>query len=77
MAEKKDSENYDVGYKKPPEKSQFKKGESGNPEGRPKMADPPFSTARGERELFSIPSPEAERRSSPPNVAVGAASESS
>lgn len=24
-----------VGYKKPPKKSQFKKGESGNPKGRP------------------------------------------
>lgn len=27
---------YDVGYKKPPKKSQFKKGSSGNPKGRPK-----------------------------------------
>ena len=31
--------NYDVGYKKPPAKSQFKKGQSGNPNGRPKQAD--------------------------------------
>ena len=29
-------DTYDVGYKKPPEKAQFKKGKSGNPSGRPK-----------------------------------------
>lgn len=29
---------YKVGYKKPPEKTQFKKGKSGNPKGRPKDA---------------------------------------
>jgi len=29
-------DTYDVGYKKPPEKTQFKKGISGNPGGRPK-----------------------------------------
>ena len=28
--------DYEVGYKKPPEDSRFKKGESGNPNGRPK-----------------------------------------
>ena len=28
--------NYDVGYRKPPKHSRFKKGESGNPRGRPK-----------------------------------------
>jgi hypothetical protein len=30
------SDNYDVGFGKPPKKSQFKKGQSGNPKGRPK-----------------------------------------
>lgn len=30
------SDDYDVGYKKPPTHSQFKKGQSGNPKGRPK-----------------------------------------
>jgi hypothetical protein len=30
------SEESDVGYGKPPKRSQFKKGESGNPRGRPK-----------------------------------------
>ena len=29
-------EEYEVGYGKPPKKSQFKKGVSGNPNGRPK-----------------------------------------
>jgi Family of unknown function (DUF5681) len=28
--------DYEVGYKKPPEDSRFKRGESGNPNGRPK-----------------------------------------
>jgi hypothetical protein len=28
--------DYDIGYGKPPKKSQFKKGQSGNPAGRPK-----------------------------------------
>jgi len=29
------SNDYEVGYKKPPEQSRFKKGQSGNPKGRP------------------------------------------
>ena len=28
--------SYDVGYRKPPKKTQFKPGQSGNPKGRPK-----------------------------------------
>lgn len=31
-----------VGYKKPPKKNQFKKGESGNRKGRPRKAKPDF-----------------------------------
>ena len=30
--------DYDTGYKKPPKTSQFKKGTSGNPSGRPRGA---------------------------------------
>jgi Family of unknown function (DUF5681) len=33
------SPNYDVGYGKPPAKNQFKKGQSGNPNGRPKQPE--------------------------------------
>jgi hypothetical protein len=31
-------EGYEVGYKKPPRNTQFRKGKSGNPAGRPKRA---------------------------------------
>ncbi|KRS19181.1 DUF5681 domain-containing protein [Roseovarius indicus] len=31
-----DDKDYEVGYGKPPKHSQFKKGQSGNPKGRPK-----------------------------------------
>lgn len=33
-------DSYDVGYKKPPKKNQFKKGRSGNPKGRPRKKPP-------------------------------------
>ncbi|MBR1364857.1 DUF5681 domain-containing protein [Bradyrhizobium ottawaense] len=33
---KRDSENYSVGYGKPPKERRFKPGQSGNPRGRPK-----------------------------------------
>ncbi|MEQ8370808.1 MAG: DUF5681 domain-containing protein [Alphaproteobacteria bacterium] len=32
------SSDFEVGYKKPPKKHQFKKGQSGNPKGKPKEA---------------------------------------
>jgi Family of unknown function (DUF5681) len=38
MKKKKAPEGYEVGYGKPPKKTQFQKGISGNPKGRPKKA---------------------------------------
>ena len=36
MREKNTSDSYEVGYGKPPKSTQFEKGVSGNPKGRPK-----------------------------------------
>lgn len=36
MAENDDHKNYKTGYKQPPKGGQFKKGQSGNPRGRPR-----------------------------------------
>ena len=38
MSEENMSDGYEVGYGKPPKDTQFKKGVSGNPKGRPKKA---------------------------------------
>jgi hypothetical protein len=46
-----ETEDYEVGYKKPPESGQFKKGVSGNPSGRPKK--PPAIGSEVMRELDS------------------------
>ena len=37
--DKKSNKDKKVGYKKPPKKTQFKKGKSGNPKGRPKKSN--------------------------------------
>jgi Family of unknown function (DUF5681) len=34
-----DPKDYDIGYKKPPKAHQFAKGQSGNPNGRPKRPE--------------------------------------
>lgn len=36
MADDTDDRDYEVGYGKPPKRTQFKKGRSGNPKGKPK-----------------------------------------
>ena len=38
MSDKKMPDNYEVGYGKPPKDTQFQKGVSGNPRGRPKKS---------------------------------------
>jgi hypothetical protein len=38
MARSKGNGDYKVGYRRPPEHTRFKKGQSGNPQGRPKGA---------------------------------------
>ncbi len=45
MARKK--KRYEVGYGKPPKSGQFRKGQSGNPKGRPKGSRDYYSIARG------------------------------
>lgn len=40
------NKQYEVGYKKPPKHGQFKKGQSGNPRGRPKKKDSEMPDAR-------------------------------
>ncbi len=36
LPEGRDGDDYEVGYRKPPKQTRFKKGQSGNPKGRPK-----------------------------------------
>jgi hypothetical protein len=38
VSKKKNSDSYDVGYGKPPKNTQFQKGISGNPKGRPRKS---------------------------------------
>lgn len=41
-----DVEPHKSGYMKPPKKNRFKKGQSGNPQGRPKTAETPYTVLR-------------------------------
>ena len=42
----KSNKTYDVGYKKPPKATQYRKGQSGNPSGKPKKVVPEFDLGR-------------------------------
>lgn len=52
MSEKNTPDSYEVGYGKPPENTQFKKGVSGNPKGRPKKALDFDHELLGESKMF-------------------------
>lgn len=42
MTENRDQRDYEVGYGKPPKRTRFPKGKSGNPKGRPRKKKQPF-----------------------------------
>lgn len=62
MKEKETSDKYEVGYGKPPRATQFQKGASGNPTGRPKKT-PDFLSLFTKESRVLIPINENGRRS--------------
>lgn len=55
------SDDYEIGYKKPPKARQFKKGQSGNPAGRPRGAKSKKPSKRLVNELSNMILSEADR----------------
>ena len=62
MSDQNDEDGYEVGYGRPPKTTRFRKGQSGNPKGRPKEArgvlaslkrelDSPITIREGNREV--------------------------
>jgi hypothetical protein len=54
MTENKDDPGYKVGYGKPPRKSQFKKGVSGNPRGRRPKIEPSRTRLQHQLDFLTI-----------------------
>jgi hypothetical protein len=48
------SDDYEVGHGKPPAKTKFQKGKSGNPSGRPKRRNPPNEPLDPQKVLIAV-----------------------
>jgi hypothetical protein len=62
MSDDNTQDDYEVGYRKPPKNTQFQKGVSGNPKGRPKKAADFHSIFMKESESFVTINDNGQRR---------------